>query len=84
MLNRIKKQLIEGKTLLLFGFLKGLVQVVPLIIAYFFSEDMFGTYSLAKMVVFFFITLFITAPQTPFIVYANRERAETGKINKSF
>lgn len=84
MLNRIKKQLIEGKTLLLFGFLKGLVQVVPLIIAYFFSEDMFGTYSLAKMVVFFFIALLITTPQTPFVVYASRERAETGKINKLF
>jgi O-antigen/teichoic acid export membrane protein len=84
MLNRIKKQLIEGKTLLLFGFLKGLVQVVPLIIAKFFSEDMFGTYSLAKMVVFFFIALLITTPQTPFVVYASRERAETGKINKSF
>jgi O-antigen/teichoic acid export membrane protein len=84
MLNRIKKQLIEGKTLLLFGFLKGLVQVVPLIIAKFFSEDMFGTYSLAKMVMFFFVTLLITTPQAPFIVYASRERAETGKINKSF
>jgi len=48
MLNRIKKQLIESKTLLLFGFLKGLAQVVPLIIAKFFSEDMFGTYSLVK------------------------------------
>jgi O-antigen/teichoic acid export membrane protein len=84
MLNRIKKQLIEGKTLLLFGFLKGLVQVVPLIIAYFFSEDMFGTYSLAKTVVFFFITLLITTTQTAFVVYASRERAETGKINRSF
>lgn len=84
MLNGIKKQLIEGKTLLLFGFLKGLVQVVPLIIARFFSEDMFGTYSLAKTVVFFFITLLITTTQTAFVVYASRERAETGKINKSF
>ncbi|MGA2092863.1 MAG: polysaccharide biosynthesis C-terminal domain-containing protein [Sedimentisphaerales bacterium] len=83
MLNRIKKQLIEGKTLLLFGFLKGLAQVVPLIIAYVFSENTFGTYSLAKMVVFFFITM-LTTPQVPFVVYAGRERAETGKINKSF
>ncbi|MGB7581115.1 MAG: polysaccharide biosynthesis C-terminal domain-containing protein [Sedimentisphaerales bacterium] len=84
MLNRIKKQLVEGKTLLLFGFLKGLVQVVPLIIAKFFSEDMFGTYSLAKMVIFFFIALLITTPQTPFVVFASRERVETGKINKFF
>ncbi len=84
MLKKIGRQLSEGKTLLQFGFLKGLVQLVPLIIAKFFSEEIFGVYSLSKMVVFFFITLLITAPQVPFIVYAGRERGQTGKINKSF
>jgi O-antigen/teichoic acid export membrane protein len=28
--------------------------------------------------------MFITPPQTPFVVFASRERAQTGKINKSF
>ena len=84
MLRDIKNELREGKTLFLFGFLKAVGLVTPLVIARFFSEDMFGTYSLAKLVVFFFVTMLVTAPQVPFVVYASRERAETGKINKSF
>jgi O-antigen/teichoic acid export membrane protein len=84
MLNRLKKELREGRTLLQFGFLKSLGMIAPLLIARFFSEGLFGSYLLAKMIVFFFATLLITSAQTPFIVYANQERAETGKINKSF
>ncbi len=88
MLDRIKQELKEGKTLLQFGFLKGLGQalgmVAPLVIAKFFSPELFGSYSLAKMIVFFFSTLLIASSQTPFIVFANQERTKTGKINKAF
>jgi O-antigen/teichoic acid export membrane protein len=69
---------------LLFGFLRGLGLLAPLLIARFFSEDMFGTYTLAKLAVFFFVTLLINAPLTPFVVFAGREKTEAGKINKSF
>ena len=88
MLRRIGQELKQGKTLLQFGFLKGLGQalgmIVPLVIAKFFTEELFGSYSLAKMVIFFFSTLLIASSQTPFVVYANHERTQTGKINKSF
>jgi O-antigen/teichoic acid export membrane protein len=84
MLQNIKNEFREGRTLLLFGFLKALSSITPLVIARFFSEEMFGTYSQAKLVVYFFITLLISASGVPFVVYASRERAETGKINKSF
>jgi O-antigen/teichoic acid export membrane protein len=88
MLKTIGRDLKQGKTLLQFGFLKGLGQalgmVVPLVIAKFFTEELFGSYSLAKMVIFFFSTLLIASSQTPFVVYANQERTQTGKINKSF
>jgi O-antigen/teichoic acid export membrane protein len=88
MLRRIGEDLRQGKTLLQFGFLNGMGQalgmVVPLVIAKFFTEELFGSYSLANMVVFFFSTLLIASSQTPFIVYANQERIQTGKINKSF
>ncbi|MFH1371293.1 MAG: polysaccharide biosynthesis C-terminal domain-containing protein [Planctomycetota bacterium] len=84
MLRDIKNEIREGKTLFQFGFLKALSLITPLVIAGFFSEDMFGTYTLAKLVVFFFVTMLVTAPQVPFVVYASRERAETGKVNKSF
>ena len=85
---KIKQQLAEGKKLLQFSFLKatgqGLAMVVPLVVAKFFSTELFGSYSLAKMVVFFFTSLLIASAQTPFIVFANQEKAKTGKINKSF
>lgn len=84
MLGKIKKQLNEGKTLLQFSFLKTLGLITPLIIARFFSEDLFGTYTLAKLVMFCFTAMLITPPQVPFVVFASKERAETGKINKSF
>jgi len=89
MLGRIKKELKQGKTLLQFGFIKATGQalgmIAPLVVARFFSSPkLFGSYSLAKMIVFFFSTLLISSAQTPFIVFANQEKASTGKINKTF
>ncbi|MGD9110114.1 MAG: polysaccharide biosynthesis C-terminal domain-containing protein [Phycisphaerales bacterium] len=88
MLEIIKEELRVGKTFLQFGFLKGLGlglgMIAPLVVAKFFEPDLFGSYSLAKMVVFFFSTLLIGSSQRPFIVFANQERIQTGKINKSF
>lgn len=88
MLNRIKQELAQGKTLLQFGSLKATGQVLgmvaPLVVAKFFSPALFGSYSLAMMVVFFFASLLFAFAQTPFIVFANQERAKTGKISKSF
>ncbi|MHC4497837.1 MAG: oligosaccharide flippase family protein [Planctomycetota bacterium] len=89
MLRRIRRELKQGKTLLQFGFLSATGQafgmIAPLVVAKFFSSAaLFGSYSLAKMIVFFFSTLLIASSQTPFIVFASQERAETGRINKAF
>jgi O-antigen/teichoic acid export membrane protein len=88
MLRRIRQEFKQGKTLLQFGFLRGvgqaLVMVAPLVVAKFFTPELFGSYALAKMIVFFFSTLLIASSQTPFIVFANQEREQTGKINKAF
>ena len=89
MLQKVRQELVQGRTLLQFGLLKGVGQALgmfaPLVVAKFFSsEELFGSYSLAKMVAFFFCTLLIASSQTPFIVFANQEKAKTGKINKSF
>jgi len=88
MLRRIKQEFKQGKTLLQFGFLKAtgqaLAMLVPLVVAKFFAPEVFGRYSLAKMIPFFFTTLLITSAKAPFIVYANQEKTKTGKINKSF
>jgi len=89
MFRKIGHEIKQGKTLLQFGFLKGTGQafgmIAPLIIAKFLaSEALFGSYCLAKMIVFFFATLLISSAQIPFVVFANQERSKTGKINKSF
>lgn len=88
MLQRIKHELKQGKTLITFSVLQAagqiLAMIVPLILAGFFSPELFGSYCLAKMIVFFFATLLISSSQTPFIVLANKERSKSGKINGSF
>ena len=70
MLRRIKQELRQGKTLLIFASLQAIGQalgmIAPLVAARFFSPEL------------------ISSVQTPFIVFANRERAESGKIAKSF
>jgi O-antigen/teichoic acid export membrane protein len=88
MFAKVKQQLTEGKNLMTFvglrfaGQLLGIV--LPFVVAKFFSSALFGSYLLARMVVFFVAALTISSAQTPFIVHANQERNETGKINKSF
>ena len=88
MLERIKQEAIQGKTLLKFVTLKAagetLGMLAPLIIAKFFSRSLFGSYSLAKMVVFLFVAVLISSTQAPFVVYAGKELNNTGKINKTF
>ena len=88
MLNKIKEHLVEGKTLLQFGLVnvvgQGLGMIAPLVIAKFLSPELFGSYSLAKMIVFFFLTFFVASTLTPFVVSANQEKAGSGRINKSF
>jgi len=85
MLQWIKREFAEGKTLLQFGILTATGQaLLPLIVAKFFSPELFGQYSLAKMIMFFFLTLLVSSAQAPFIVFGNQEKAQGGKINKTF
>ena len=87
--RRITHELRQGRTLLQFGLLKGTGQalgmIAPLAVAKFLvSAESFGSYCLAKMILFFFTSLLVTSAQAPFVVFANQERKETQKINKSF
>jgi O-antigen/teichoic acid export membrane protein len=96
MLGKIGQEWKQGRTLLQFGFLKATGQALglaaPLVIGKSFAdsvcseaaEELFGSYTLAKMVVFLFATVLIASCQAPFIVFANQERGRTGKINKTF
>ncbi|UCF15477.1 MAG: polysaccharide biosynthesis C-terminal domain-containing protein [Phycisphaerales bacterium] len=89
MLRRIAQELKQGKILLEFGFFKGTGQalgmIAPLVVAKFLSSaESFGSYCLAKMILFFFTSILVTSAQAPFVVFANQERTQTQKINKSF
>jgi O-antigen/teichoic acid export membrane protein len=88
MLSRIKREFEQGKTLVTFTSLQATGQalgmIVPLVVAKVFSPELFGSFSLANMILFFFLTLAIASSQTPFIVFANEERGRSGKISKTF
>jgi len=88
MWNKIRQQLKQGKTLMTFTLLHGLGRalgmIAPLAVAKSLSPEMFGSYSLAIMIVFFFSMLFTVSPQTPFIIFAGQEKNTGGKINKAF
>ena len=87
-LSKLKEDLKQGKTLILFTSLQTTGSVIrmlsPLVIARIFSEEMWGRYSFCEPVVFFFSALFILSARNPFIVYANEERVQTGFIRKTF
>ena len=88
MFSFIKKQISDARTLVTFTGLRTLGQamgmIAPLVIAKFFSPELFASYCLAKMIIFFFVSVLIASSQTPFIVFANQQREKTGKINKAF
>ena len=88
MLTKLKKQLAESRNLITFTGIKAVGQtlgmIAPLVVAKFFVPELFASYSLARMVVFFFVSLLIASSQAPFIVFANQEKSRSGKINKVF
>ncbi len=87
-LTKLKKQLAESRNLITFTGIKAVGQtlgmIAPLVVAKFFVPELFASYSLARMVVFFFVSLLIASSQAPFIVFANQEKSRSGKINKVF
>jgi len=72
MLEKVKQQLVQGKHLITFTALRSTGQalgmLVPLVVARFFEPGLFASYSLAKMIVFFFTCSLIASSQRPFIV----------------
>jgi O-antigen/teichoic acid export membrane protein len=56
----------------------------PLFIGKFFAPGLFGSYSLSKLILFFFCAVLVSSTQTPFIVLASQEKKQTGKICKTF
>jgi len=87
-LQTIIHEIQQGKTLIAFMGLRalgeGLSTVGPLVVASRLSPETFGSYTLAKMVMFLFLALLVMPSQTPFIVLASQERQRDGTMNKTF
>lgn len=83
------RQLIKNnRNILNFALIKifgeGTKFLFPILIAYLLNPEIYGSFSLSLMIVFFIITLFISSSQTPFIISASKENKKDKKINKSF
>ncbi len=65
-------------------FAEALIFLVPLIIAKFVQANIYGSYSLGMMIIFFATSLFLSSSATPFIISANKEYKKTKSISKSF
>src|SRR3972149_2945428 len=88
MFAKLKKQLSEAKNLAVFTGIKtfgqGFSMIIPLVVAKFFVAEQYASYLLSRMIVFFFASLLISSTHTAFVVFANQERTDHGKINKTF
>ncbi len=60
------------------------VFLFPIIIAKFVMPDVYGSYSLSMMIIFFSTTLLLGSSITPFIISANKELKHNKSIAKSF
>ena len=99
MFNKIKKELKkilsssilllkQGKNFLSFISFKIIAEaisfVIPLIVAKIVSPELFGSFSLFKMILFFGTAVFIGPLMTPLNIESNKEYSKTKKSNKTF
>ncbi len=88
MIRKIQNIFTNHKELINFTILKMIgelfVFLFPIIIAKFVKPDIYGSYSLGMMIIFFSTTLFLGASITPFIISANKELKRQKSISKSF
>ena len=87
MLDWIKNELKDGKTLISYGGIRvggyGLTFLIPIILAMKLSPEIFGIYSLGMMIIYFFNSTFILSSNTPFIIFGIDEIQKTQKISKT-
>ncbi len=84
----ILRQIKQGKRFFSFIGLKTISEVIsfslPLIIAKVLTPELFGSFSLFKMLLFFGTAIFIGPLLTPLSIESNKEYTQTKKSNKTF
>jgi O-antigen/teichoic acid export membrane protein len=63
---------------------QALTAIPPFVIALQLSTSEYGSYSLSKMIMLFFVALLFTSSKTPFIINAQKEYSKSSKISKTF
>jgi len=88
MFNKIKEEIKQGRNFLSFMSIKtiGLILtfLIPFFVAILLKPEIFGSFSLFKMILFFGTAMFIGPILAPFIIESNKEYSKTKKSNKTF
>jgi O-antigen/teichoic acid export membrane protein len=86
--NKLKEDIKQGRKFLSFIGIKTIGEIfaflVPLVLANFLKPDLFGSFSLFNMILFFGMSIFIGPVFAPFIIESNKEIKSTGKSKKTF
>jgi len=88
MIDKIKNELKQSGNFLNFMGIKIIGEIftfiIPLFIAILLKPEIFGSFSLFKMIIFFGTAVFIGPIVSPFIIESNKEYSKTKKSNKTF
>jgi hypothetical protein len=86
-INWLKKELAAGKELITYGILRvggeAAAFLIPVILATQFTPEIFGSYSLGMMIVYFVNTILISSSSKPTVIHAGEEIGTSGKINRT-
>lgn len=87
-IDLISSQLKQGKKFIFFIGFKTIAEAIafltPLLIAKLLNPELFGSFSLFKMILFLGIAVFLGPLMAPLNIESNKEYSETKKSNKTF
>ncbi|RJP36595.1 MAG: hypothetical protein C4548_15460 [Desulfobacteraceae bacterium] len=85
--NWLKKELAAGRELITYGMLRvggeAAAFLIPVILATQFAPEIFGSYSLGMMIVYFVNTILVSSSSKPTVIHAGEEIGISGKINRT-
>jgi len=87
LINWIKNEFHQGKTLISYGTLKatglGFSFLIPIFLAVFLTPEVFGIYSLSMMLVYLFNSITVASSAGPTVICGIEELAENQKISRT-
>ncbi|MBC2717651.1 MAG: oligosaccharide flippase family protein [Desulfobacteraceae bacterium] len=87
MINWVKNEFQQGKTLISYGALKvsglGFSFLIPIFLAAFLTPEVLGIYSLGMMLVYFFNSVTVHSSASPTVICGIEELAESKKISRT-